>query len=122
MRVLKRLLPWLVIAAMVQASAACGARRQSDPATPGEAEQTTLLVRNDNYLDHTIYLLSGSQRVRLGVARGLSTSRFVIPAQFVFGPVALQFLADPIGARVTPVSERVSVVPGDEVQIIIPAR
>ena len=119
MVVLRRLLPWLVIAAMTQA---CAARRQADPAAPGEAAQTTLSVRNDNYLDHTIYILAGSQRARLGVARGLTTSRFVIPSHFVFGPVALQFLADPIGSRVTPISERVSVSPGDEVQIIIPAR
>jgi hypothetical protein len=38
----------------------------------------------------------------------------------VFGGTALQFLADPIGARATPVSDRVSVSPGDEVQLIIP--
>lgn len=119
MTVLKRLLPWLVIAAMSQA---CASRRPAGPAAPGEAEQTTLSVRNDNYLDHTIYIIAGSQRTRLGTARGLTTSRFVIPSHFVFGPVALQFLADPIGSRVTPISERVSVAPGDEVQLIIPAR
>ena len=122
MPVLRRLLPWLVIAGLLQTATACSSRRQPDPAVPGDAQETTLVVRNDNYLDHTIYLLSGSQRVRLGVARGLTTSRFVIPGQYVFGPVALQFLADPIGSRVTPISERVSVAPGDAVEIIIPAR
>ena len=82
-------------------------------------EQTILVVRNDSYLDHNIYLLNGLQRVRLGTARGLATSRFTIPRQYVFGVSALQFLADPIGGTVTPVSERINVTPGDEVHLLI---
>lgn len=119
MTALRRLIP--ILALVVLADACGGARPRRNDGAP---ERTTLEVRNDNYLDHTIYLLvgGGAERVRLGVARGLSTSRFVIPATYVFGPTALQFLADPIGARQTPVSERVTVVPGDEVHIIIPSR
>ena len=96
---------------------ACGGRRSAST-TPGQ-EQTVLVVKNDNYLDHNIYLLQGLQRVRMGTARGLATSRFTIPRQYVFGVSVLQFLADPIGGNVTPVSERINVAPGDEVQLII---
>jgi hypothetical protein len=110
------LVPLLAVLVLAEACASRG------PTARDTQEQTTLSVRNDNYLDHTIYLIVGSDRVRLGTARGLTTSRFVIPAHYVFGPTSLQFMADPIGSRVTPVSERVSVAPGDEVQIIIPAR
>lgn len=115
----RRLIPVLSFVLLVSA---CGARQRAPD--QGGREQTVLSVRNDNYLDHTIYLLAGggSERVRLGVARGLTTSRFVIPASYVFGPTALQFLADPIGARGTPVSDRITVSPGDEVQLIIPSR
>lgn len=101
------------------ATSACASARRSEVR---EDERTFLTVRNDNYLDHTIYLLNGSERVRLGTARGLATTRFLIPAQYVFGPSSMQFLADPIGSRVTPISERVNVSPGDEVQLIIPSR
>ncbi|NUQ11099.1 MAG: hypothetical protein HUU26_02060 [Gemmatimonadaceae bacterium] len=94
---------------------ACGPKRV---ATDSQA-RTTLVVQNDSYLDHNIFLLQGGQRIRLGTARGLATSRFTIPAQYVFGASALQFLADPIGGRVTPVSERVTVSPGDEVHLQI---
>src|SRR5262245_22357213 len=54
------------------------AGRQNASTTPGE-EQTVLIVRNDNYLDHNVYLLQGLQRIRMGTARGLATSRFTIP-------------------------------------------
>ena len=94
----------------------CSARRSAS--TTAE-EQTVLVVKNDNYLDHNIYLLQGSQRVRMGTARGLATSRFTIPRQYVFGVSVLQFLADPIGGNVTPVSERINVAPGDEVHLMI---
>ena len=96
---------------------ACAGRRSAST-TPGQ-EETVLVVKNDNYLDHNIYLLQGLQRIRMGTARGLATSRFTIPRQYVFGVSVLQFLADPIGGNVTPVSERINVAPGDEVQLLI---
>jgi hypothetical protein len=82
-------------------------------------EPTVLVVRNDSYLDHNIYLLQGSQRIRMGTARGLATTRFTIPRQYVFGVSTLQFLADPIGGNVSPVSVRIKVSPGDEVHLQI---
>jgi hypothetical protein len=90
---------------------ACAGRRSAST-TPGQ-EETVLVVKNDNYL------LQGLQRIRMGTARGLATSRFTIPRQYVFGVSVLQFLADPIGGNITPVSERINVAPGDEVQLMI---
>jgi len=107
----------VALLASLAALPACAGRgpvRQAGPAT-------VLLVRNDNYLDHTIYLLDGGRRIRLGTARGLSTSRFQIPSQYVFGVSVLQFLADPIGGTSTPVSERLSISPGDEITLVIRA-
>lgn len=106
----------LLLAGLV-ASAACSQSRYR-PRPP--AEETVLVVRNDNYLDHNIYLLVSGTRIRLGTARGLATTRFVIPERFVFGPSTLQFMADPIGGRATPVSDRVNVSPGDEIRMVIP--
>lgn len=96
---------------------ACGGRRSAE--TANTTEQTMLEVKNNSYLDHNIYLLQGLQRVRMGTARGLATSRFQIPRQYVFGVSSLQFLADPIGGNVTPVSERINVAPGDIVVLEI---
>lgn len=95
----------------------CASKRSAT--TTDSRVETILVVRNDSYLDHNIYLLQGSQRIRMGTARGLAQSRFTIPQQYVFGVSVLQFLADPIGGNVTPVSERINVSPGDEVHLQI---
>lgn len=114
---MRRTLHRSVLLGLSLALAACGGRRNA--VTTADQEQTVLVVRNDNYLDHNVYLLQGSQRVRMGTARGLTTSRFTIPRQYVFGVSVLQFLADPIGGSYTPVSERINVAPGDEVHLLI---
>lgn len=114
---MRRNVPLTVLLGLAIALGGCSSRRTATTTT-GE-EQTVLVVRNDNYLDHNIYLLQGLQRVRMGTARGLTTSRFQIPRQYIFGVSVLQFLADPIGGNVTPVSERINVAPGDEVHLLI---
>lgn len=111
MRTLARLLPVILALSLP----ACGARRGPAP----EVVRTTLTVRNDNYLDHNIYLIVGTDRIRIGTARGLTTTRFTIPRQYLFGVSVLQFLADPIGGRANSISERISVSPGDEVELVI---
>ena len=111
----------MVLLGLSVALGAC-ASKQSSTTTSTAQEQTTLVVKNDSYLDHNIFLLQGSQRIRIGTARGLSSTCFTIPPQYVFGVTSLQFLADPIGGTVTPVSERINVAPGDEVQLQIRAR
>jgi hypothetical protein len=113
---MRRTMNLTVLIGLSLALAGCGARRSAN--TTAE-EQTVLVVKNDNYLDHNVYLLQGLQRDRMGTARGLATTRFNIPRQYVFGVSVLQFLADPIGGTVTPVSERINVAPGDEVHLLI---
>jgi hypothetical protein len=105
---------------LVAAGVTLGACASNRYRVADDQPRTTLSVRNDNYLEHNIYLLSGSQRIRLGVARSNTTTRLIIPPQYVFGATAMQFLADPIGSRATPVSDRITVSPGDEVQLTIP--
>jgi hypothetical protein len=96
--------------------AACGGARSQASDQP----QTTLRVENQSFLDMTIYLLAGSQRIRLGQAGGNSTTKMRIPSQYVFGATSLRFLADPIGSNRTPVSESITVSPGDEIGLVIP--
>ncbi|MGQ0767005.1 MAG: twin-arginine translocation signal domain-containing protein [Gemmatimonadota bacterium] len=104
----------LVAAAAV--TAGCGANQPA-----ADQPRTMLRVQNQSTLDMNIYLLAGSQRVRLGTATALTTTMLRIPSQFVFGASSLRFLADPIGATRTPVSESITVSPGDEVTLLIPA-
>ena len=115
---MRRSLFSVLIIGMLATLPACASKSAATTDNPANAE-TTLVVRNDSYLDYNIYLIQGSQRIRLGQARGLSTSRLRIPPSYVFGVSQLQFMADPIGGTVTPISERINVTAGDEVHLQI---
>ncbi|HEU4628496.1 MAG TPA: hypothetical protein VFS08_02085 [Gemmatimonadaceae bacterium] len=111
-------------AAALLTLAAAPACRSTPNGENGEAPTpqppTTLAVENRSFNDMTIYVLRGTQRLRLGTATGNSTTRFTIPAHLIFGATSLQFLADPIGGSQRPVSESIVVTAGDELRLQIP--
>ena len=111
----------LVCAALAGALVACAKSSTAGSSAPVPAQaQTTLTVNNQNFLDFTIYLISGGQRIRLGDARGNSRTKLTIPSQYLFGLTTVQFQADPIGGRRAPISQSINVSPGDEVELVIP--
>ena len=67
-----------------------------------------------------VYAVNGTQRIRLGLATGNSTKSFPIPAYLIRGAGTLRFLADPVGGTRAPVSEEVTVQPGDIITLTIP--
>lgn len=98
--------------------AACGGR--SPESGPDPNASARLQVENQGFADMVIYAVSGGQRVRLGLATGHSTKSFTIPRYLVQSAGRLRFLADPVGGTRTPVSEEMTVQPGDLVTITIP--
>ncbi|HJU73921.1 MAG TPA: hypothetical protein VJ717_09250 [Gemmatimonadaceae bacterium] len=113
-----RVLFALTLAAGALGVNGCGGARQgprgSDPAT-------MLQVDNQSFLDMNIYLItSGGARIRMGTAGGNSTTNLRIPATYIFGGSELRFQADPIGSNRQPVSQSITVFPGDTVRLIIP--
>lgn len=88
---------------------------------PGPEARTTLKVQNQGFPDMTIYVLrSSGQRIRLGTVTGNTTQILVIPSYVLTGPTALRFLADPVGSNRAPISQEITVAPGDDVELIIP--
>ena len=81
---------------------------------------THLVVDNRAFADMTIYVYRGSQRIRLGTATGNTSTTLLIPANLIFGVTPLRFQADPIAGKRSPISEEVSVSPGEDVVLIIP--
>lgn len=77
-------------------------------------------VENRGFTDMVIYATNGGQRVRLGLATGTSTKTFTVPRYLTTGAGPIRFLADPIGGNRTPVSEEITVRPGDLVTLTIP--
>ena len=104
---------------LVLALAACGARSTMADRDPDAA--TVLEVQNQSNLDMTIYALrEGGERVRLGSVTAHLTEELVIPPRLLFGVTALRFQADPVGADRSPVTQTITVEPGDTVVLIIP--
>ena len=79
--------------------------------------QTSVRGENQNFLDMTVYVLRGSQRIRLGQVPALSTRVLAIPDLVILNVTALQFLADPVEQRQTPVSEEIPIPPGEDMSL-----
>lgn len=107
-----------VLAALLVA--ACASHQSDEPGPAPVPAAATLKVDNQRFLDMTIYVIEGSLRQRLGIAAGNSTTSFTIPSRLTRGPTLVRFLADPIGGRALPVTEDITVEPGDEVTMRIP--
>lgn len=110
---------WMFALAFATLAAACAQNKNPDQAAEPQPV-TRLRVQNQAFLDMTIYVYRGPQRLRLGTANGNSTTRFTIPASLIFGATPLRFQADPIGSNRASISEEITVSPGDEVTLLIP--
>jgi hypothetical protein len=97
---------------------ACGGRPAETSANP--ESPATLQVENQGFADMVIYALNGAQRVRLGMATGNTTKSFTLPSYLIRVGGPLRFLADPIGGNRSPVSEEMTVEPGEIVTLTIP--
>ncbi|MDZ7359670.1 MAG: hypothetical protein ONB46_02930 [candidate division KSB1 bacterium] len=100
---------------LISLSACTTARHAGDEVEP----KTLVRVENRNFLDMKIYILRGAERIRIGTVTGNSTQVLVIPQYLVVNAGLIRFLADPIGGSQTPISQEISVRPGQEVELII---
>ncbi len=114
----------LALVTLAAAAPGCARRRgggESAASESGRPARTVVRVENLGFPDMTIYVIrGGSQRIRLGLAGGNRTTVLQIPSYLVTFPTPLRFLADPVGGNRAPVSDEITVNPGDEVVITIP--
>jgi hypothetical protein len=98
--------------------AACTHGASQSPPEP--QPRTTVRVRNQNFSDMNVFVLGAGQRVRLGFITGLSTLVFTLPADIVRISPQLRFEIHPIGTNRNPISETITVMPGDQITLTIP--
>lgn len=108
----------LTFAGTLAVGAGCAPRSQAPPGA--QRPQTTVIVENRSTYEVHIYVLRSAERIRIGTARPVSTSRFPLPPGLVFGPTTLRFQGDPVGGHGRPVSHEILVSEGDEVVLRIP--
>ena len=99
------------------AAAACH-RGAVAPINP-QAE-VAVSVDNQNFLDMNVFLIRGGQRIRLGTVPGLYSHILMVRPELVGYGTELRFELHPIGGRSNPISETITVRPGDVVQLTIP--
>ena len=100
-------------------SAGC-AHHAASSSAPEPQQKTTVQVKNQNFSDMNVFVRGAGQRIRLGFVTGLSTQTFTIPADIVRVSPQLQFEIHPIGSNRNPISETITVIPGDQVTLTIP--
>lgn len=106
-----------VVLAAVAVAAGC-APRSSGP-RPMDAP-AMVEVDNRAFLDANVYVLRSGQRIRLGIATGSGRTIFTLPRGLVNGATPLSFLVDFVGSSRSPISEAITVLPGDTVMLIVP--
>lgn len=113
---MRRLLsiPTVVLLTLVLVAAGCYSKK---PMALGPV--SFLRVENRSLDEHTMYVLRGTQRTRLGSVPGLSTRTFSLPPSLVDGASSIRFLADPLGSRRTPVSEELYIRAGETLSLTI---
>lgn len=106
----------LLVLGLTAAACSSGRPGNVDPNAPAAVE-----VDNRNFADMTIYVVrTGGDRLRLGLATGNSTRTFAIPNYVLSGgSQTLRFLADPVGSSEAPITEELTVLPGDTVTLTI---
>jgi hypothetical protein len=82
--------------------------------------ETAVTVDNQNFLDMDVFLIRGGQRLRLGMVPGLSSRMLMVRPEVIGYGTEVQFELHPIGGRGNPLSETISVRPGDVIHLTIP--
>jgi hypothetical protein len=113
-----RLIPAALLVLALPFGAACTRANHIPYDSP---VRTVLKVENQGFPDMNIFVLPETDnRVRLGTVTGTSNAYFVIPDYLLRGPRELRFQALPIATPRGPVTQSISVIPGDTVVLTIP--
>lgn len=108
-----RRLLWVCV--MLAALTGCS-RRPSASAETTPDEGWTLTVVNHHWLDVSIYVMSDGDRSHIGLVTATRTQTFDMPARMIATGRLIMLEADPIGARRSVRTERLSVQGGQNVE------
>lgn len=108
----------LVTATLALSMAACAPASTmagSDPRP--KVPPTTVEVQNHNWQDMVVYVVQGTQRIRLGMVTSMRTETFRVPRTAIGASGQIRLLADPIGSPRGYLSETLNVRAGQRVAL-----
>lgn len=121
MRQMALLVAVLAIGACAKASTSTAGGTVSAAESVPDETYATLRVDNQAFPDMAIYVIEASGiRSRIGTATGNTTTTLRIPSRVLGGVRTLRFQADPIGGSRAPISEEITLVPGEVITLTIP--
>jgi hypothetical protein len=100
----------------------CGGRARSPFRAGGGDETIRVEVRNDNFLDVTVYVLPDGVSHRIGDVTGSSSATLDVPARLILAATSVRLLVNPIGSPQTYLSEEILVTPGDLIRLHVASR
>lgn len=103
-------------AGLTLVTGACATNHGSGAAQP--PERVTVTVKNTNWMDMDVFAVRGGTRSRVGSVTGLTTATLHVPTDFAPDGI-LQFMVDPVGSDGTYVTEKISVSPGQRIELTI---
>lgn len=112
----RRLLVLLMVSFGAASLADCSLFRRHGGAA-GEAD-IIVEVRNDNWLDMTIYLVRNGESERVGTVGSFTRRTFRLKATRMLSD-NVQLMADPIGSNATYLSPNIIVNPGQTVRLTV---
>src|SRR3954468_14752497 len=108
-----------LLALLLLSACATGGQNNGTRSAPRPRVRTTVHVQNTAFAAYTIYVVTGTDRRRLGVVNPASSGDFVIPQGIVIGTTNLRILADPIGSDDVGSTFHIPVTEGDVVNVTI---
>jgi hypothetical protein len=111
---------WAILAVLVLSG--CGGRLSSPFRAGGGDEPIGVEVRNDNFLDVTVYVMPDGVSHRLGDVTGSSSATLEVPGRLIFAATSLRLMVNPIGSREAYLSEEIFVSPGDLLRLNVASR
>jgi hypothetical protein len=108
---------WVAVILVVLVLSGCGGRSRSPFRAGGGNEAIRIEVRNDNFLDVTVYVLPDGVSHRIGDVTGSSSATLDVPARLIFAATSMRLLVNPIGSREAYLSEEILVSHGDLIRL-----
>jgi hypothetical protein len=108
---------WVAAILVVLVLSGCGGRSRSPFRAGGGDEAIRVEVRNDNFLDVTVYVMPDGVSYRIGDVTGSSSATLDVPPRLIFAATSVRLLVNPIGSRQAYLSEEILVSPGDLIRL-----
>lgn len=114
-----RMLRTALVVIVVGAAGACASHKgalQQDAFAPIPDQPVTLSVTNHNWLDIVVYVISGTERIRLITVTAAGAGEIVVPTRALQHNGEIRLLVHAVGNPTTFTSELVVAKPGSTVE------